>query len=283
MPNARIWRVWDPRKPSKIEVVTVDGRSSTLDEISSRLPNGVYTTFRTFKHNKLLPLEPHFRRLEESATLINKPIIINRTLIRDALREVVKLSQEQELRIRLTIDLDNLPATIYISKEPLISPKLVDYENGVITVTRKSERNNPKAKLTSFLQFAKKLREEVPRNVNDVLLVNSEGQILEGLSSNFFAVIKGEIWTEDEQVLSGIVRSVVLEEATTAGVRIHLTAVHNSEIESLEEAFLTSASRLVLPIQKIDSHLVGTGKPGQITKKLIGLYQRRIQRMLEEI
>lgn len=273
----------DPGKLSKIEDVIIEEKTSSLDEISSRFPNGVFTTFRTFQHNKILLLESHFRRLEESATLLNRPIILNRTLIKDALREVIKLSKEQELRIRLTIDLDNLPVTIYISKEPLITPNLEDYENGVITVTRKTVRNNPKAKLTSFLQYAKKIRDDVPNNVKEVLMVNSEGQILEGLSSNFFAIINGEIWTEDKHVLSGIVRSVILELASTAGVRIHLSAIYISEIESLEEAFLTSTSRLVIPIQKIDSHLVGTGKPGQITKKLMGLYQRRIQRVLKEI
>lgn len=283
MPNARVWRVWDPSKPSKIEEVTVDGRSSTLDEISFRLPNGVYTTFRTFEHNKLLPLEPHFRRLEESATLINKPILLNRTLIRDALREVVKLCQEQEMRIRLTVDLANQPGTIYISLETLITPKSEDYEKGVSTVTRRAKRKNPKAKQTSFLRDAEIIRDEVPENINEVLLVNSKGQILEGLNSNFFAIKKGEIWTEDKQVLSGIVRSIVLEEATAAGVSIHLAPVYISEFESLEEAFLTSASRSVLPIQKIDGQFVGTGRPGHITKNFILLYQQRIKKMLEEL
>lgn len=283
MPIAQVWRVLDPRKPAKIDEVTVNGSLSTLDEISSQLPNGVYTTFRTFEHNKLLPLELHFRRLEESAALLNKPILLNRTLLRDALREIVKLSQEQELRIRITLTLDNQPGTIYISTEPLITPKVKDYEKGVNTVTRRAERKNPKAKQTSFLRDAEIMRNEVLENINEIILINSKGQILEGLSSNFFAIKNGEIWTEDKQVLPGIVRSIVLEEATTAGFRIHLDPVYISEIERLEEAFLTSASRSLLPIQKIDGQSVGTVRPGHITKKLIVLYQQHIQKILEEL
>jgi len=283
MPTARVWQIWNPSSFSKIEEIKFDGNSFTLDELSSRLPNGIYTTFRTFGHNKLLPLEPQFLRLEESASLMKKPILLNRGLIRDALREVVKLCQEQEMRIRLTVDLANQPGTIYISLEKLITPKSEDYENGVNTVTRRAERKNPKAKQTSFLRDAERIRDEVLENINEVLLVNGKGQILEGLSSNFFAIKKGEIWTEDKQVLSGIVRSIILKEATTAGVRIHLAPVYISEIESLEEAFLTSASRSVLPIQKIDGQFVGTGRSGHITKKLIVLYQQRIKKMLEEL
>lgn len=283
MPTARVWQILNPSNLSKIEEIKFHGNASTLDELSSRLLYGVYTTFRTFGHNKLLPLEPQFLRLEESARLMKKPILLNRGLIRDALREVVKLSQEQEMRIRLTVDLANQPGTVYISLETLITPKLVDYENGVNTVTRRAKRKNPKAKQTSFLRDAEIIRDEVSENINEVLLVNSKGQILEGLSSNFFAIKKGEIWTEDKQVLSGIVRSIVLEEATAAGVRIHLAPVYISEIDSLEEAFLTSASRSVLPIQKIDGQFVGTGRPGYITKKIIALYQQRIQKMLDEI
>ncbi|HBG73958.1 MAG: hypothetical protein A2X25_02545 [Chloroflexi bacterium GWB2_49_20] len=283
MPRARVWQVCDPSRASKIEEIIYKKRSSTLDEISSQLPNGIYTTFRTFDHYKFFLLESHFHRLEESANLINKPIKLNYLLIRDALREVVKISLEQELRIRLTINLDTLPAAIYISKEPLITPTLEDYDKGVFTVLQKTIRDNPKAKLTSFLKRAELIRSKVPKNINEVLLVNSEGQILEGLSSNFFAVIKDEVWTEGEQVLSGIVRSVILDLAEKNGIRVYLSAIHISDIDCLEEAFLTSTSRMVLPIQKIDSSIINKSKPGQITKKLIGLYQQHIQKLLEEI
>ncbi|MFC2028808.1 aminotransferase class IV [Chloroflexota bacterium] len=283
MPRSHVWRVSDPSKSSKIEAVKIDGRSSTFHDFSSRFPDGVFTTFRTFEHNKIVRLESHFRRLEESAHLLNKPIKLNYSLIKDALREVVELSKEQDLRIRLTINLDSDPTAIYISKEQLVTPSLEDYEKGVITVTQDAIRINPKAKLTAFLQTAEIIRGENPNNVNEVLLVNIDDQILEGLSSNFFAVKQGEIWTEEAQVLSGTVRSVVLELAEKSGIQVHRSAIFISEIENLEEAFLTSTSRMVLPIHKIDSTIVNTGKPGPITKELRGLYQQEVQSVMVEI
>jgi branched-chain amino acid aminotransferase len=147
---------------------------------------------------------------------------------------------------------------------------------GVNTVTWKAVRKNPKAKKTTFLYEAEKIRFEIPIIVNEVLLVNRKEQILEGLSSNFFAIHKGEIWTEGRQVLSGRTRAIILDVAATAGIRIHLAPIYISEIPNLEEAFLTSASRSVLPIQKINDCLVGTGKAGDVTNKLNVLYRQRI-------
>ena len=284
MPTGSVWRVLDPGRSSKIEQVTNVGHLVTLNEISAKLPPGVYTTFRTFECHKVLPLEPQFGRLEESAALMNVAVArLDRNHIRAALREAVQMYQDQDKRIRLTMDLEEHPGTIYISIEPLTIPRPADYKRGVIALTRTGERENPKAKCTSFLSFAEKTREQIPENVNEVLLVNSKGQILEGLNSNFFAVRQEGIWTEDQDALSGVVRSMVLEVARSVGIPVHLTAIQISELESLEEAFLTSASRSVLPIHKIDEQIVGTGKPGPIIHKLTDNYHQLIQRQLEEI
>jgi len=284
MQTGSVWRVLDPGRSSKIERVTNVGHLFTLNEISAKLPPGVYTTFRTFECNKVLPLEPQFGRLEESAALMNVSVaLLDRNHIRAALREALQLYQDQDKRIRLTLDLEDRPGTIYISIEPLTIPRPADYKKGVITLTRMGERENPKAKYTSFISFAEKTLDQIPENVNEVLLVNSKGQILEGLSSNFFAIRQEEIWTEDQNVLSGIVRSMVLEVARSAGIPVHLTAIQNSELESIEEAFLTSTSRSVLPIHKINEQIVGTGKPGPITNKLMDNYHQLIQQQVEEI
>lgn len=284
MPTGSVWRVLDPGRSSKLEQVTNIGHLFTLNEISAKLPPGVYTTFRTFEGHKVLPLEPQFGRLEESAALMNAPVArLDRNHIRAALREAVQVYRTRDKRIRLTLDLEDAPGTIYISMEPLTIPRPADYKKGVITLTRLGERENPKAKCTSFLSFAEKTRDQVPENVNEVLLVNNKGQILEGLSSNFFAVRQEEIWTEDQYVLPGIVRSIVLQVARSAGIPVHLTVLQISELEFLEEAFLTSASRSVLPIHKIDEQIVGRGKPGPITNKLMDHYHQLIQQLVEEI
>ncbi len=283
MGNVQVWKLLNTGNLSKIEEIKFDNRSTVLNEISSRLPDGVYTTFRTFEHNKVLPLKSQFSRLEESANLLERPILLDRVVIRDALREVISHSIEQESRIRLTVDLIDLPGTLYISIETLVEPLPEDYKYGVNTVTQRAERNNPKAKQTSFLRDADAIRNANPENNNEVLLVSNKVQILEGLSSNFYAIKNGDVWTAGRQVLSGIIRSIILEEAMVAHIKVHLEPIYLSEINSIEEAFLTSASRSVLPIHKIDDQIIGTGKPGHITKQIMNLFQKRTQILLEEI
>ena len=105
MQTASVWRVLDPGRSLKIERVTNVGHLFTLNEISAKLPPGVYTTFRTFECHKVLPLEPQFGRLEESAALMNVSVaLLDRNHIRAALREALQLYQNQDKRIRLTLD-----------------------------------------------------------------------------------------------------------------------------------------------------------------------------------
>ena len=172
-----------------------------MDKISSQLPDGIYTTFRTFHNDKVLPLEPQFLRLEEFSAFIEETKSTIRTFSQGSVEEIVNHYHEQELRIHITVDHTNQPGAIYILLEKLKTPSAEEYSMGVNTVTWKAVRKNPKAKKTTFLYEAEKIRFEIPDIVNEVLLVNRKEQILEGLSSNFFAIHKGEIWTEGKKSL----------------------------------------------------------------------------------
>jgi branched-chain amino acid aminotransferase len=114
-------------------------------------------------------------------------------------------------------------------------------------------------------------------------MVGENGLLLEGLSSNFFAIIDGVAWTARESVLSGITRSLVIQAAQRIGVELNLQAVAYNRIPELQEAFLTSATRAVLPVRQIDATLVGSGVPGPLTRQLGEAYQQEIDRWLEEV
>lgn len=279
---ARAWRVFLDDWSAGIEELDLSGSPATLDEISACLPAGVYTTFRTYGPCRVLPLEQQFRRLEESATLLGLPVALKRDRLRLALHAAAAACPANEKRLRLTVQPgENL--AVFVAVEPLRTPAPEDYWAGVATVTWPGARENPKAKSTTFLSFAGGLRRQMPPQMNETLLVDRQGRILEGLSSNFFAILAGEIWTADEEVLSGISRSILLEAAGEAGITVHLRPVDLSQVSDLQEAFLTSASRSVLPIRSIDGRAVGSGKPGPLTRTLIDLYRRLIQSRLEDL
>lgn len=254
----------------------------TLDASSAHLPAGAYTTFRTFFENKVLHLQQHLSRLKETASLTNIPIELEENQTRTAIRRTIQ-GIPGDKRIRLTLDLVDHPGTLYIQTEPLRIPSPDEYRRGVRTVTRVLQRENPKAKLTRFISMAGDVRQELPIGIHEALMLDPQGHILEGLSSNFFAVIGNEIWTEEEKVLSGITRSIVLEEAKVEGIPVYLNSISLKDLPKVKEAFITSSSRAVLPVTQIDYQMVGNGAPGPITLQLLKRYQERIQREVEPI
>ncbi len=114
-------------------------------------------------------------------------------------------------------------------------------------------------------------------------MVSDEGKILEGLSSNFFAVQNSIIWTSNEGVLPGITRSMVIDVINELDIPLKMEPFSINDIINLEEAFITSASRAVLPISSIDGQPVGNGLPGPLTKKIMERFLKRIEEELEII
>jgi branched-chain amino acid aminotransferase len=107
--------------------------------------------------------------------------------------------------------------------------------------------------------------------------------LLEGLSSNFFAIKDNQLWTEDKRVLSGITRQIVLDIAVSEAFPVKLTGISRAELSGISEAFLTSVSRGILPIRKIDQWVIGDGEPGLITRKLMTFFREKIESELEQI
>ncbi len=255
----------------------------TLDEATRQLPAGAYTTFRTFGRTRVLRLEEHFARLEETARLAGREPAIDRARIRSALRQVIAESEHPELRCRVILDLSVATGTLYLLAESLRVPTEGDYQRGVRAVTRWLHRDNPKAKLTGFIESSAAVRRQLPIGVNEALMVGEDSRVLEGLSSNFFAVLDGMVWTAEEGVLSGITRSVVLDLIRMDGSPLKLEGIPVDRLSEVREAFITSASRAVLPVTVIDGRPVGSGVPEKTTRRLMAAYSARIESELTEL
>jgi branched-chain amino acid aminotransferase len=239
---------------------------------------------RTYQHWMGIHLEEHFLRLEESCQLSEYPVQLDRVGIRKCIKELLQqLIDIPELRIRISIDLENEIGAIYIAGEPLSTPPAESYLTGVDVISRNMHRINPKAKLTSFLASTKEIRKELMPGINEVLMVGEDGQILEGLSSNFFAVVGDALWTADNDVLSGITRLMVLDIASNLSLPVVKQGINISDIGLIEEAFITSASRLVLPVKKIDQKSIGKVVPGFVTGRVMSEFTRSINGSLERI
>ncbi|GAP18067.1 aminotransferase class IV [Levilinea saccharolytica] len=283
MNDTAVWRVNFGGDPLLLAISLPDSVIG-LNQASGVLPEGAYTTFRTYQKAWVPKLDEHFRRLQETALLtLSRPVPMDEAVLRQALSLAVQRYPHGEARIRLTLDLTKHVGDVYISLEPLKTPPPEAYERGVHTLTRKMQRSNPKAKLTAFLHTAQQTVQASEQKVEEILMVDPQGFILEGLSSNFFAIQNGEIWTAEEGVLSGITRLMVFEAARNLGINIHLEPLPLRQIPQVEEAFITSASRAILPVVQVDQHVIGDGRPGEQTKALMEAFQIVLKESLEQL
>lgn len=251
---------------------TVLTPSASLDEASFQLPRGAYTTLRTYGRRRILRLDQHVRRLEVSAALQGRAGRIEAEGVRQAMAQILA-ARRGESKLRLTF----APPRLFASVEPFepLPPQL--YEDGVRCATVAVQRDDPHGKDTAFLATARSVRESLPEGVHEGLLLDREGRILEGLSSNFFAVLGGVLRTEGDRVLKGVTRSLVLELAAGV-VPIDEQAVAAADLPHLSEAFITSVSREILPVAGVDGIELGAECPGPITVRLMAGLQDLIAR-----
>ena len=284
MLSTSLWKVTTDDQSWHIEQFPLVDSIKTLDKISTLLPAGAYTTFRTYHHNQVLGLTRHFLRLEETTRLAGKPVQIHHKSLHAALHEILGKLSNGDLRFRITIDLEKIPGTMYVSTECLKTPPAAIYENGGAAITYQLERSNPKAKMTGQLETAARIRNLfADEPVNEIITLSEDGIMLEGLSSNFFAIKGNQIWTAEEEVLSGTVRNNVLDLAVEGGYKVIRQGLPFIELYAIDEAFITSTSRSILPIVEIDHHRIGSGKPGPVTRRLMRDFESKIEKELETI
>ena len=106
--------------------------------------------------------------------------------------------------------------------------------------------------------------------------------ILEGISSNFYAVLREVLRTAGAGVLEGVTRHIVLQ-AAAGVVPIDYHPVAVSDLTEVSEACITSSSREVMPVIQIDDQIVGAGQPGPITQTLLARYHAYLERDAETV
>jgi branched-chain amino acid aminotransferase len=105
-----------------------------------------------------------------------------------------------------------------------------------------------------------------------VLLVDGEGNVVEGPGVNVFCVIDGVVVTPSDGMLEGVSRRTVIEMSGSLGLPVQLRAVPASVLRGAQEVFLSTSGGGVLPVTKVDHIEIGNGQPGPVTQSLIETY-----------
>lgn len=241
---------------------------------------GAYTVFRTYPHNKVLYLNLHLQRLRESSAALGIHFDIDDDTLKKTLRSVLTANAGCLYRVGLLTSIAQ-PDSLFILLEPFTPLPENLYKSGVRVDTVYLERKDPGTKNSEFSLVREKIYQLHP-NVHEVIMISNGGRLLEGLSSNFYGIINGELFTANQGVLPGITRTLLLNSAQEL-LPVNLNAIRIAEIKNIQEAFITSSSRGVLPVVQIDAAKIGMGKPGEQTKAIAQAFNRLLERELQPL
>jgi branched-chain amino acid aminotransferase len=242
---------------------------------------GVFETLRTYG-GRPFRLKEHLARLRQSAAGLGLPVVWDDDTLSGIIDKLIKQNELPEASIRIVVtggessDFFNpsgKPGLILIAL-PLRPYATKFYQEGVKVATVQQERFLPEAKSINYLagvvamQQAKAKDEEI----TEVLYIDKQGFITEGITSNVFTFLEGVLVTPGENILMGVTRQVVLEIAM--GVYdIEVRGLTLEEIRQAQEIFLTGSVKEILPVRQVDDVIIGEGCIGKQTKHLMELFR----------
>lgn len=233
---------------------------SSLDAITRQLPDGFYSTFRTYDGcTRVIGLTAHLRRLPN----------IDASTLRRKLLPLLEPYSATEARVRV---METKQGELYIAIEPLkILPPDI-YQAGVRVETTSVQRHDPRIKSTTFISASEEERKHLAQaGIFEALLVKNR-KILEGMTSNFFYIIDEVLYTAQRDILLGVTRTMVIRAARSQGIEVRYRPLKLDQLPAVDEAFITSSSRGIVPVIQIDTIKVGQGYVGALTKKLMQAY-----------
>jgi branched-chain amino acid aminotransferase len=109
-------------------------------------------------------------------------------------------------------------------------------------------------------------------------MLNQQGYVAECTADNIFVISKGEILTPASTAgaLKGITRGTIFDVAKALGVTIREANLTRYDVWCADECFLTGTGAEVIPVVKLDGRVIGTGKPGPITAKVLAGFRQRV-------
>ena len=256
--------------------------------------DGVFEGIRVY-NGTVFKLKEHINRLYRSARAILLEIPLPpEELIRTVL-EAVRENGSKEAYIRLVVtrgigDLGMNPrlcpkaSIILIVGEIQFYPEKC-YSEGIAIMTSSLRRISPASfdiRIKS-LNYLNNLLAKIEANQSgclEAVLLNNEGHVTECTGDNIFILANGTLKTPPatDQALEGITRATVMKIAAGAGIPTRESSMTQYDLYTAEECFLTGTGAELMPVIKIDGRMIGDGKPGAVTRRIIGLFQEEVRK-----
>jgi len=260
-----------------------DARISVFDH-GLLYGDGVFEGLRIYRR-RVFRLDAHLARLADSAQAIGLTLPLERAALAEAVRETVRVNRQEDGYIRLVVTrgdgpLGLDPTTCPSPRVIIIVPDLAVYpaalyESGVRVITAATRQVpsacvDPRIKSLNYLKNVLARLEAHAAGAAEALLLNVDGFVAECTADNVFAVRGGTIRTPpaSEGALGGITRDAVRELAEEDGLSWSEERLGRYDLFTAEECFLTGTGAELMPVIALDGRIIGTGRPGPITRRL---------------
>jgi len=275
--------------------IFIDGKY--FDESNARISvfdhgllygDGIFEGIRAY-NGRVFKLKEHIDRLFYSAKAIMLTIPMSHADLMAAVVEVCRQNKLHDGYIRLVVTrgIGTLglgpnrcknPSVIIIADKIQLYPSEL-YRNGMEIITVPTVRNlhsalNPAIKSLNYLNNIMAKIEASNGGCEEALLLNAEGYIAECTGDNVFIVKEEHVMTPplSAGALYGITRRVVMEMAEESGFKVSEPNLTRYDLFNADECFLTGTGAELVPVVKVDGRVIGSGKPGPITERLVTQY-----------
>ncbi|MCC6233377.1 MAG: branched-chain-amino-acid transaminase [Verrucomicrobiales bacterium] len=250
--------------------------------------DGVFEGIRAY-NGRVFKLKEHVDRLFYSAKAILLTLPLTHAEISRAVVETCRRNKIKDGYIRLvvtrgkgTLGLNpnkcERPSIIIIADKIQLYPPEY-YERGLDIVTVPTTRNlhsalNPAIKSLNYLNNILAKIEANNAGCEEAIMLNAEGYVAECTGDNLFIIKDGRMSTPPlaAGALYGITRGTVMDLARAAGIEVSEPNLTRYDVFNADECFVTGTGAEVVPVVKVDGRVIGSGKPGSITRNLVKAY-----------
>ena len=250
--------------------------------------DGVFEGIRAYD-GRVFRLEDHVKRLFDSAQAIMLNIPLTQEEMCQAILETLRKNNLRDAYIRpivsrgygdLGLDPNKCPKPSVIIIAVEWGAMYGDlYEVGLTAVSVSVRRNSPDSLPPNIksLNYLNNILAKIEANIkggNEAIILDSRGLVSEGSGDNIFVIKDGQISTPHTiNNLKGITRAAVMDLAEIRGNPIQEKELGLFDLYTADEVFVTGTAAEVAPVTKVDGRVIGTGKPGPITKELMAAFK----------
>ncbi len=257
--------------------------------------DGVFEGVRAY-NCLVFKLKEHIDRLYESAHSIMLKIPLSKKQLADAVIKTLQANKLKDAYIRIVVsrgegDLGLDPrkckgneTVIIITDRIALYPKAL-YTKGMAIVSVPTVRNipealNPQVKSLNYLNNILGKMEAINAGCQEALMLDHLGYVAECTGDNVFIAKNGHLYTPPQCMgtLRGITRDTLLELARKLKIGTHEHVISRHELYISDECFLTGTAAEIVPVVKVDGRVIGDGKPGTLTQRLMREFKKCTQR-----